>query len=105
MSAEQRELVQYVIQPDDTLWDIADEHDTTVEEIMAVNPGLSPYNLQVGQTIWIDSSNLQQEQRYRRRFYPRRYRPYPYFRPYYYQPYPYQTYPYQPVYPYSWPYY
>ncbi|MGD9154186.1 MAG: LysM domain-containing protein [Bacillota bacterium] len=44
-------LIEYTIQPGDTLWELAYEYETTVEAIMAVNPGIDPDNLLVGQTI------------------------------------------------------
>jgi hypothetical protein len=46
-------IIQYTIQPCDTLWDLAQRYNTTVEDIMAMNPGIDPYNLQVGQVILI----------------------------------------------------
>jgi LysM repeat protein len=39
------------IAPGDTLFEIAREQDTTVEAILALNPGLDPRNLRVGQVI------------------------------------------------------
>lgn len=41
----------YIIQADDTIWDLADEYETTVEDIMDVNPDVDPENLYVGQVI------------------------------------------------------
>ena len=46
-------IIRYTIKPGDTLWNLANQYDTTVDEIMAYNPGIDPYNLQVGQTILI----------------------------------------------------
>jgi murein DD-endopeptidase MepM/ murein hydrolase activator NlpD len=45
------DVYQYIIQPGDTLWSIAEEYDLTVDEIVDLNPGIDPYNLQVGQAI------------------------------------------------------
>jgi LysM repeat protein len=45
------EVFEYAIQPEDTLWDLADEYDTTVEDIMAANVDLDPENMYVGQMI------------------------------------------------------
>lgn len=41
----------YIIQSDDTVWDLAERYDTTVEMIFAVNPGVAVNNLVVGQVI------------------------------------------------------
>ncbi|NMA24378.1 MAG: LysM peptidoglycan-binding domain-containing protein [Clostridiales bacterium] len=43
----------YTIKPGDTIYAIASEYQTTVSEILASNPGLTPYNLIVGQQIII----------------------------------------------------
>ncbi|WP_349670107.1 LysM domain-containing protein, partial [Lacrimispora sp.] len=50
-------LFSYTIQSGDTLWLISRRHYTTVEAIMAANPGINPGNLQVGQMICIPSGN------------------------------------------------
>jgi LysM repeat protein len=41
----------YVIQTGDTLAVIADEHDTTVEQLLVLNPDVDPVALTVGQRI------------------------------------------------------
>ncbi len=41
----------YEIQPGDTLAVIADEHDTTVEQLLVLNPEVDPVALTVGQRI------------------------------------------------------
>jgi LysM repeat protein len=41
----------YEIQAGDTLAVIADEHDTTVEQLLVVNPDIDPVALTVGQEI------------------------------------------------------
>lgn len=41
----------YTIRGGDTLWAIARNWDTTVDDILAVNPGIDPDNLQIGQKI------------------------------------------------------
>jgi LysM repeat protein len=87
------EVFQYTIQPEDTLWELAEEFDTTIEDIIAVNPGIDPDNLFIGQVINI-SGDAVTAQQYRRR---RRFRR-PYYRPYRYPYYPYR--PYYPYYPY-----
>jgi LysM repeat protein len=47
---------EYVIQPDDTLWDLADEYNTSVEDIMAANN--NPNTLFIGQVIDRKSTRL-----------------------------------------------
>ena len=44
----------YVIEPGDTLAVIADEHDTTVEQLLVLNPDLDPVALTVGQRIRVE---------------------------------------------------
>lgn len=44
---------RYTIKAGDTLLDIADQFDTTVDAIRAANPGLTPEALRVGQEITI----------------------------------------------------
>lgn len=46
-------LRTYTIQRNDTLWQLAQRYCTTVDTIKAVNPGIDPDNLTVGQMIWI----------------------------------------------------
>lgn len=41
----------YEIEPGDTLAVIADQHDTTVEELLVLNPDVDPVALTVGQRI------------------------------------------------------
>ena len=43
----------YIIQQGDTIYKLAGKYGTTVEAIMAANPGIDPYNLQIGQVIKI----------------------------------------------------
>jgi LysM repeat protein len=64
------ETVQYTIQADDSLWDLADEYNTTAEAIMAVNPGLNPHNLYVGQVISIPGDPMGAGKEQFRRFGP-----------------------------------
>ncbi len=51
------ETMLYTIQPYDTLWNIAQRFNTTVYEIMAANPGMTPNFLRVGQIISIHPGN------------------------------------------------
>ncbi|WP_406243564.1 LysM peptidoglycan-binding domain-containing protein [Tissierella carlieri] len=46
----------YTIKSGDTLYKLAITHNTTVEAIMAINPGINPNNLQIGQVICIPGS-------------------------------------------------
>ncbi|MDI3316134.1 MAG: LysM domain-containing protein [Bacillota bacterium] len=46
----------YTIRPGDTLFLLAQRFGTTVAAILALNPGINPYNLQVGQVICIPGS-------------------------------------------------
>ncbi|MCD5406317.1 MAG: LysM peptidoglycan-binding domain-containing protein [Desulfotomaculum sp.] len=43
----------YTVKCGDTIWELAKEFNTTVKAIMAVNPGIDPRDLQVGQIICI----------------------------------------------------
>ena len=44
----------YVIEAGDTLAAIAEEHDTTVEQLLVLNPELDPVALTVGQRIRVE---------------------------------------------------
>ena len=46
----------YTIKSGDTLYKLAITYNTTVEAIMALNPGINPNNLQIGQVICIPST-------------------------------------------------
>ncbi|MDR7871097.1 MAG: LysM peptidoglycan-binding domain-containing protein [Tissierellaceae bacterium] len=46
----------YTIKAGDTLYQLARTYNTTVEAILAINPGINPNNLQIGQRICIPSS-------------------------------------------------
>lgn len=48
--------IAYLIKPYDTLYKIAQIYNVSVEEILEQNPGLSPYNLRLGQKICIPPS-------------------------------------------------
>ena len=87
---------EYIIQPDDTLWDLADEYNTSVEDIMVANN--NPNMLYVGQVINIPSNdsievaqrgrNFGRGREFRRRPYVYPYHPYYPYPPYYrYHPY------------------
>ncbi|MGQ9513059.1 LysM peptidoglycan-binding domain-containing protein [Thermodesulfitimonas sp.] len=44
-------LVQHTVTPGDTFYNLAERYGTTVEAIMAANPGVDPDHLQVGQVV------------------------------------------------------
>jgi LysM repeat protein len=46
-------LFQHIIEPGDTLGNLAVWYNTTVEDIEDANPGIDPYNLIIGQAILI----------------------------------------------------
>ncbi|MBO8127799.1 MAG: DUF3794 domain-containing protein [Peptococcaceae bacterium] len=50
--------ISYTIKAGDTLFALAQRFRTTVDQIMAVNPGINPNNLQVGQVITICEGGL-----------------------------------------------
>ena len=52
-------MVTYVIQQGDTLYKIAKQYDVNVQDIINANPGVNPYNLHVGQVIWIPTPTNQ----------------------------------------------
>ena len=45
--------MSYTVRSGDTLYLLAHRYNTTVEAIMRANPGIDPYNLQIGQVICI----------------------------------------------------
>ncbi len=47
-------IIIYMIQKDDTLWDIAKRYNTTVDEIVLANNVLSPTTLMPGEKIIIE---------------------------------------------------
>ncbi len=47
-------IIIYIIQKDDTLWDIAKRYNTTIEEIISANDVLSPNTLMPGEKIIIE---------------------------------------------------
>ncbi len=71
-------MFYYTVRPGDTLYGLASFYGVTVAAILAVNPGLNPYNLYAGQVILIPVPGYRPP-----------YRPYP----------PYPIYPRPPFYP------
>lgn len=49
--------ILYIIKPGDTLYNLATKYGTTVQDIIDTNLALDPYNLRVGQQIYIYSYN------------------------------------------------
>jgi peptidoglycan endopeptidase LytF len=47
----------HTIRYGESLWIISNMYNTTVDAIMAVNPGIDPYNLRIGQIICIPMMN------------------------------------------------
>lgn len=43
----------YIIQPGDTIYNIAGRLEVSVSRILAANPGVNPYNLGIGQTLCV----------------------------------------------------
>jgi len=52
LTASEEEVKIYTVQPKDTLWNIARNHDMMVDDILAINPGLTEA-LQPGQQIYL----------------------------------------------------
>lgn len=48
--------IVHTIRPGDTLYSLASMYGTTVQEIMNLNMGLNPYNLQIGSQIFIHTT-------------------------------------------------
>lgn len=55
LSGDTKQNAKYVIEENDTLWEIADKFDTTVEHLLAINPGLSE-NIRDGVEINVEES-------------------------------------------------
>jgi LysM repeat protein len=73
---------QYIIQEGDTLWEIANQYNTSVEELLNFNPEVDPDNLMIGQTLALPEQRPSQRGRrttYDRRDRYRRYPPRPYY--------------------------
>lgn len=49
-------MFQYAVQPGDTIYSISAQFGVPADAILAANPGLSPYNLVVGQIILIPAN-------------------------------------------------
>lgn len=58
--------IVHVVQPNDTFYRLAQRYQTTVPDIIMRNPGINPYNLQVGTRLNIcagqSNENLQQDE-------------------------------------------
>ena len=51
--------ILYTIRPGDTLYNLAMQYGTTVQNIIDSNVALNPYNLIVGQQIYISPNDAQ----------------------------------------------
>jgi len=52
-----RPAQQYIVQPGDTLWEIARTFGITVAALQQANPGVDPYRLRIGQRLVIPAAN------------------------------------------------
>ncbi|MDJ0704176.1 MAG: HlyD family type I secretion periplasmic adaptor subunit [Leptolyngbyaceae cyanobacterium MO_188.B28] len=50
-SNSQVALQRYIVQPGDTIWEIAQRHNLSAQAILAANPGVEPKRLQINQTL------------------------------------------------------
>ena len=50
-----KQYLSHIIQKGDTIYQLAQDYNMTVDEILAQNPALDPHNLQVGSAIMICS--------------------------------------------------
>jgi len=50
--------VQYSVQAGETLYHIAKSHHMNIEQVIAVNPGLSAQTLKAGSTIWLPTNTI-----------------------------------------------
>lgn len=51
VDGEGKDYYYYTIKPGDTLYGVARAHDTTVEQLLAANPGVSESNFRIGDTV------------------------------------------------------
>ncbi len=59
-------MLNYVIQPGDTLYKISQMYGVTVQEIINANPNVNPYNLYVGQIIQVPARPFELVQQFQR---------------------------------------
>ncbi len=57
LSIPPRPPQQYIVQPGDTLWAIAQSFGTTVAALLQANPGVNPYQLRIGQRLTIPAAS------------------------------------------------
>ncbi len=56
LSGSNKELTTYTVKEGDTLWEIADKYDTTVEHLLAINSPSVAENLRVGDFICVEEA-------------------------------------------------
>lgn len=61
-------MLNYVIQPGDTLYKIAQMYGVSVQDIINANPNVNPYNLYVGQIIQVPARPFELVQQIPRTF-------------------------------------
>ena len=50
---EPRRDNKWLVQPGDTLWDIAEQTGVSINQLEALNPGLTPTTLRIGQEVLV----------------------------------------------------
>ncbi|MCL2699472.1 MAG: LysM peptidoglycan-binding domain-containing protein [Defluviitaleaceae bacterium] len=53
-------MQSYVLQRGDTIYRLARRFNTTISAILGLNPGLQPYNLRIGQIVYIPEPSIGQ---------------------------------------------
>ncbi len=61
-------MLNYIIQPGDTLYKISQMYGVSVQEIIDANPNINPYNLYVGQIIQVPARPFEMMQQFQRSF-------------------------------------
>lgn len=61
-------MINYVIQPGDTLYKISQMYGVSVQDIIDANPNINPYNLYVGQIIQVPARPFEFMQQFQKSF-------------------------------------